>query len=225
MAHRQGVKFPVYLDGAVACDKSHMNDGFDMDAFRVRLKRLMDAREVKSKRLAKDAGLGETAIRDIFTKGADVRANTLIRLASYFDISVDDLVTGAEMKLSGRIRAGGEVAFEPAEDYDAPMIPRPPDPSGQIMALQVVGSSMMPKYDDGDIVYVRKDHDGIAKDALGEYCAVRTTDGGTYLKILSKGSIPGRYTLRSLNAPDMEDQEVVWAAPVKWVRHRGAINQ
>lgn len=85
------------------------------------------------------------------------------------------------------------------------------------MALQVVGSSMLPKYEHGDVVYVRRDHDGILPNYMGRYCAVRTSEGGTFLKILSSGSEPERYTLRSLNAPDMENVEVTWASPVLFV--------
>jgi repressor LexA len=199
------------------CEMSHMSS-FDMDAFRARLQRLMDERKVARKPLAKAAGLGETALRDIFEpERRDVRVGTLVKLADYFEVSLDDLIGEPAVRLAGRIGAGGEVIFEPEEDPDAPGVPRPPGASGRIMALQVVGISMLPKYEDGDIVYVNRDIDGIPKNAIGEYCAIRTADGGTYLKILAKGTVPGRYTLRSLNAADMEDQEVVWAAPVRWV--------
>jgi len=194
-----------------------------MNAFRARLKRLMEARDIKRKPLAKAAGLGETAIRDIFDETRrDVRVGTLIRLAGFFDMSVEHLLEDPDLRIAGRVGAGGQVLFEAEEDPDAPPVPRPPGAHGRIMALEVVGVSMLPKYEDGDVVYVNRDIDGIPTNAIGDYCAVRTADGGTFLKILSKGSKPGVYTLRSLNAPDMEDEEVVWAAPVLWVLQRSA---
>lgn len=192
-----------------------------MGAFRRRLQHLMDDANIKRKPLAQRAGLGETAIRDIFNEDRnDVRVGTLVKLADFFEISVDELIEEPDIKLAGRVGAGGEVIFEAIEDDDAPVVPRPPGASGSMMALQVVGASMLPKYEDGDIVYVRRGNQGIPKKAIGDYCAIRTTDGGTYLKILSKGSTPGRYTLRSLNAPDMENMEVEWASPVLWTRQR-----
>jgi phage repressor protein C with HTH and peptisase S24 domain len=88
------------------------------------------------------------------------------------------------------------------------------------MALEVSGSSMLPKYESGDIIYVRRDHEGVLPSYIGKYCAIRTADGGTYLKILAAGTEPGRYTLRSLNAEDMTNVEVLWASPVLFVMPR-----
>ncbi len=196
-----------------------------MNAFRARLQRLMDERNIKRKPLAKAAGLGETAIRDLFNEQRnDVRVGTLVRLADYFQLSVDELLEEPDVPVLGKVGAGGTILFEPEDNLDGPFVPRPPGADGRIMALEVVGNSMFPKYEDGDIVYVRKDVDGIPPRAIGEYCAIRTADGGTFLKLLAKGTRPGRYTLRSLNAPDMEDEEVVWAAPVRWVMQRSARN-
>lgn len=207
------------------CNFTPMSE-FNMDAFRARLQRLMDDRKIKRKPLAKAAGLGETSIRDLFDeKRNDVRIGTLVRLADYFAIPVDELIDDPEMRLAGRIGAGGEIVFEASDLHDGPVVPRPPGQHGNVMALEVVGASMFPKYEDGDIVYVNSNPSGIAENALGNYCAVRTAEGGTYLKILAKGSMPGKFTLRSLNAPDMEDQEVVWATPVKWAQPKAARHQ
>jgi DNA-binding Xre family transcriptional regulator len=206
----------------ILCDNPHMTN-FDMAMFRTRLQRLMDERGIKRKPLAKAAGLGETSIRDIFdTKRNDVRVGTLVRLAGYFNIGIDDLLKEPEMAVAGRIGAGGHIYFDAIPGEDAPTVQSPPGAYDKTIALEVVGSSMLPKYEDGDVVFVNRDVDGIPRTALGDYCAVHTVDGGTFLKLLAKGSTPGRYTLRSLNAPDIEDVEVVWAAPVKWVLPRSA---
>lgn len=201
------------------CNITRMTEGFDIAAVRDSLGRLMKARDIKRKPLAKKAGLGETAIRDIFDeKRNDVRGSTLVKLAEFFEVSVDELIGHGPVPLLGRIGAGGEILF--AENDDAVTVPRPPLGAGRLMALEVVGSSMLPKYESGDVVYVRRDHEGVLPEYLNEYCAVRTADGGTFLKILAPGTEAGRFTLRSLNAEDMANVEVVWASPVLWVMPR-----
>lgn len=141
-----------------------------------------------------------------------------------------DMLTGSAIMVPvlGKIGAGGEVLFDLNPDGELleaegiRMVPRPPMAVGRLMALEVIGASMMPKYENGDIIYVRRDHDGVLPAYIGKHCAVRTAEGGTFLKILAHGSRQGVYTLRSLNAPDMEDVEVVWASPVQFVMPAGA---
>lgn len=133
-----------------------------------------------------------------------------------------DALTGAglEVPVLGKIGAGGHVVFTAnaeEEDGEFEMVPRPPLVAGRLMALEVQGSSMLPKYESGDIIYVRRVHEGVLPSYIGKYCAVRTSDGGTWLKILAEGSQEGRYTLRSLNAEDMVNVEVEWASPVLFV--------
>jgi repressor LexA len=85
----------------------------------------------------------------------------------------------------------------------------------------VEGSSMLPKYSDGDIIYVQRNHwEGVLESDIGDDCAVRLKTGETYVKQLVRGSEPGRFTLRSLNAPDIENVEVEWATRVLFIMPR-----
>ena len=99
-------------------------------------------------------------------------------------------------------------------------VPRPPGITGRLEALEVVGDSMLPRYSSGDVVYISRDIDGVLDAYIGEYCAVRLTSGETYVKLLARGSRPGFFTLRSLNAADIEDVEVEWATPIIFVMPR-----
>lgn len=220
IAHRQGVKLPDYLKVGLRCDTAlvaaNAQKGIDMSALRAQLDRLMGERNIKRKPLAKKAGLGETAIRDIFDETRnDVRASTLIKLAEFFDTTVDELTTPIE--LGGKIGAGGSILFE-EDPNPKKKVARPPLASGRMLALQVVGDSMFPRYDEGSIVYVRRDHEGVLPQYIGRECAVHLVDGGTFLKVLEEGSEPGKYNLRSHNAPLIRNVEVIWASPVLYVR-------
>lgn len=192
---------------------------FDMNAVRASIERLMKRDNIARKPLAKRAGLGETAIRDIFEdKRQDVKTGTLLKLADFFGVTLDEIAGRPRVPLLGRIGAGGSILFD--EDDNPSTVERPPLGGDELIALEVVGESMLPKYEAGDVIYVRRDHNGVLPQYLGDYCAVHTADGGTWLKILSPGGKPDTYTLRSLNAADMTDMEVIWATPVLWVMPR-----
>lgn len=201
------------------CDTSHMAEIFDMASVRIAIQRQMDLKGIKKKPLAKAAGLGETAIRDIFdAERKDVKTSTLVKLAEFFEVPVDSLAGREEVDLVGKVGAGGSVLFEA---FDVPeTVPRPPAAAGKLVALVVEGESMLPRYDPGDIIYIKREHDGVLPEYIGHYCAVHLSDGGTFLKILELGTEPGVYTLRSHNAADMRNVEVIWASPVLFVMPR-----
>ncbi|GLI99157.1 helix-turn-helix domain-containing protein [Sphingobium sp. BS19] len=201
----------------------------NIDAIRAAIEAAMQEKGFSRRSLSKAADLSESAVRDLLTRTDNPGIGTLRKVAEALEMPVDRLTGSALMvPVLGNIGAGGEVLFLTDPDVELSgmasfdTVPRPPLVTGRLMALCVVGASMLPKYEDGDIIYVRRDHDGILPAYLNRYCAVRTADEGTYLKILSAGSEADRYTLRSLNAPDMENVEVSWAAPVLFVMPKQA---
>lgn len=210
----------------VPCDISPMPD---ITALRAAIETAMKEKGFSRRSLSKAASLSESAVRDLLTRTDNPGIGTLRQIAEALEMPVDRLTGAAIMvPVLDNIGAGGQVLFTVDPDAELndcnsfEMVPRPPMVTGRLMALAVVGSSMLPKYEDGDVIYVRRDHDGILPSYMNRYCAVRTVDGGTFLKILSPGSEPGRYTLRSLNAPDMENVEVLWAAKVLFVMPKDA---
>ena len=209
----------------VPCDISPMSSN-QVEAIRATIEREMKAKGFSRRSLSMKAGLSESAVRDLLDRTPNPGIGTLRKIAEAMEMPIDAL-TGepATVPILGEIGAGGEVLFrrDPddegnVEDYDT--VPRPPLTYGRLMALRVVGSSMLPKYEEGEIIYVARDHDGVLPTYIGRYCAVRTGEGGTFLKILAAGSEADRYTLRSLNAPDMSNVEVTWASPVLFVMPR-----
>lgn len=193
-----------------------MAEVLNMAIVRRRIEERMKALGTNQRRVAMNAGLGQTAVRDILKMDtADVKASTLLKIADVLETTVDELTGSEPVYLAGKIGAGGSILYE---EYDEPQeVPRPPLTRGSLLALKVEGDSMLPRYDAGDIIYVRRDHEGVLPEYIGYHCAVHTREGGTFLKILELGTEPGRYTLLSHNAPAMRNVELVWAAPVLFV--------
>lgn len=194
-------------------DISPMANSPDISQIRASIEREMEAKGFSRRSLSSAAGLSQTTVRDLLDRTENPGIGTLHKIAEALQIPFESINGSQQVPLLGEVGAGGVVAYF-KDDHEAEFAPRPPLAPGPLMALAVKGDSMLPKYEPGDVIYVRRDHDGVLPAYLGRYCAVHLVDGGTYLKILSAGSKPGRYTLRSLNAADMENCEVVWAAPV-----------
>jgi DNA-binding Xre family transcriptional regulator len=173
-------------------------ENLDIATIRENLQRIMTRKGVKPTTLSQKVGDSKTLVKDLLTKTNDVRFGTLIRLATALDVDLDELLARPRVAIAGRIGAGGSVAWmDVGEELDPDLtVPRPPGVTGKLVALMVDGSSMLPKYKDGDIIYIQRE---------------------TYIKQLTRGSVEGRFTLRSLNAADMEDVEVEWATPVLFI--------
>jgi DNA-binding Xre family transcriptional regulator len=193
----------------------------DILTIRENLARIMDQKGVKPTTLSQRVGTSKTLVKDLLTKTSDVQFSTLRKLASALDVELGDLLALPRVPIIGKIGAGGTVVFlalQDDEQLDAEdSVLRPPGVAGKLVALIVEGSSMFPKYRDGDIIYIQRDHEGVIEDDIGDDCAVRLKTGETYVKQLALGSEPGRFTLRSLNAPDMENVEVEWATRVIFI--------
>lgn len=192
-----------------------MSETADMATIRETLRRIMERQGVKPTTLSLRVGANRTLVKDLLEKGKDVQIGTLTKLAGALDVSLADLLAAPRVPVAGRIGAGGEVIFE--ESAEDETVARPPGISGTLVALVVTGSSMLPKYKDGDIIYIQREHDGLLPDYIGEDCAVRLASGETYIKQLIRGSTEDKFTLLSLNAPPIEDVEIEWATPVLFI--------
>lgn len=197
---------------------SFMAEGIDINAIRETIAREMELKGFKARGLSLKVSNTPTLIRDLLQRTENPGIGTLYKIAEALELPFESISGTQRVPLTGRIGAGGAIAWLPDDEQE--LVSRPPLAPGPLMALQVAGDSMLPKYEPGDIVYIRRDHDGVLPEYLGDYCAIHLTDGGTYLKRLAAGTEPGRYTLRSLNAADMENVEIVWASPVLFIMPR-----
>lgn len=231
ISHGQAAMRAIFREShlhGVPCDISRMANA-DIQSIRDNIEKEMRNKGFSRRSLATKAGIGQTSIRDVLEKTDNPGISTLRKIAEALELPMD-VLTGepATVPILGKIGAGGIILFsrDPDDELnldDYEKAPRPPLAPNRLMALLVEGESMLPRYDAGDVIYTAGDHDGILPSYFGRYCAVRTAEGGTYLKILTAGSAPGRYTLRSLNAADMENVEVTWASPVLFVMPRSAV--
>lgn len=197
----------------------YMDSDVDISSIRQALRRVMKEKGMAPTTLSVRVGNNKSLVKDLLEKTDDVRLSTLVKLAGALDVSVDRLLARPRVPVAGHIGAGGVIIFEDIGEEIEPdqTVPAAPGVSGKLVALLVRGDSMLPKYKDGDIIYIQRQHDGVMPEYIGDDCAIRLATGETYLKQLTKGTRDGVFTLRSLNAADIEDVEVEWATPVIFV--------
>lgn len=158
---------------------------------------------------------------------------SLERYALRYHVSVDWLLTGRgdgpsirpdtrprirEVKLNGFVGAA-QTVYQFDED-GAGYVEAPPNATESTEAVEVRGESMLPLYEDGTILYYSKQLP--PEMMVGRRCVVRLEDERVLVKILGRGAERGLWTLQSLNAPDIPDVAVQWAAPIDWIKPRAS---
>ena len=135
--------------------------------FRMRVKQLREEKHISQAHLAKAVGVGQSTV-GMWESGKSVPSyNTLIKIADYFNVTVDYLtgkatepvapeINNMRIPVLGSVPAG--IPLEAIEDIiDWEEIPQSMLAGGkEYFALQVQGNSMYPEYLPGDIVIVRK---------------------------------------------------------------------
>lgn len=147
------------------------------------------------------------------------------RYARAFRVRWDWLLEGggsptgkpATAPVLGYVGAGAQVF--PVDDFPQggglDEVDLPPGAPVGAVAVIARGDSMYPRYFDGErLFYITRDLP--PSELIGQECVVKLKDGPTMVKIIRKGARPRRFNLESWNAAPLEDQDIEWAAPVKW---------
>lgn len=135
-----------------------------------RLIELRNERNLSQTQVAASLGISRQAYGHYETGKREPDNDTLIKLASLFDVTTDyllgldsnlsplstPLTAGAKIRVFGRVPAG--VPVEAIEDVidEIEISEKMANDGHEYLALLVTGESMLPIYQDGDIVIIRK---------------------------------------------------------------------
>jgi phage repressor protein C with HTH and peptisase S24 domain len=196
--------------------------------WRTRLQRLIDETPgLSMKGVSLRAKLGATAVHDILERGADPKISTLTAIATALGVPLTTLL-GDEAPVHSSIPIVGFVSagegWTPIDNATGPDDVVDFDLGAHdAIGIEVRGDSMAPVYRNGDYLVCYRQFGTNADNCIGLDCVVRTQDGRHFVKILKRGSRPGRFNLKSYNpvADDIEDVTLSWVAPVAWIRRGG----
>ena len=196
-----------------------------MDHWSKRLWKALSWKGWSQRELARRAGLDEQKVYKYLQGKVDQpRGDTLLRLAdtlgvteSWLRYEVGPAVTN--IPVVGRLASGESfVPFDDApmgggfEELEFNLVD--PDP----IAVEVRGESMLPVYRPGDYLICSRRRGADLQEALNRDCVVRTSENEGYIKKLVQGSRANTYTLVSYNSAPIENQKLLWAAPIVWVK-------
>ena len=122
--------------------------------------------------------------------------------------------------VAGYVGANGEVFLLGDAALPCHTIEAPPGERRETVGLVIRGENLQPAYRAGDVIFYARGFQCDEGTFIDRECIVKVVDGAMLLRRVTAGSRPGRYTLLSHAAAPIDDSDLDWAMPVRWVRRR-----
>ena len=95
----------------------------------------------------------------------------------------------------------------------------------ETIAFEVAGDSMLPKYENGDVIVVFREQRHPISSFYGEEAAVRLKTGERYLKTIERGKSASVVNLTSFNAKPINGVRLEWIGEICVTLPRGQIER
>ena len=158
--------------------------------------------------LARAMGVRAGAVSEILGGQRLIKASEVEIIMEYLELNY--------VPIMGRIGAGAVIEPEyeqiPPEGLGEIELPFPI--SGEAIAFEVSGDSMLPKYENGDAIVVYREQRHPLASFYGEEAAVRLKTGERYLKTIERGKSPSMVNLTSFNAKPITGVKLEWIGEI-----------
>jgi repressor LexA len=169
--------------------------------------------------LAAAMGVRPGAVSEILAEARLIKASELAPIIDYLELNA--------VPIMGRVGAGASIGPEleqmPPEGLGEVELPFPI--AEETIAFEVVGDSMLPKYENGDIIVVYRDQRHPLTSFYGEEAAVRLKSGERYLKTIERGKTGHVVNLTSFNAKPITSVKLEWIGEICVTLPRGQIER
>lgn len=151
------------------------------------------------------------------------------KYAKAFRVSEAWLLTGegnaqsSVVEIVGRLGAGAEVEVD-IEQGGFGEVELPFALPAEMIALEVIGESMLPVFKNGHIIVVYKEQKRPLSSFYGEEAAVKLTDGRRFIKTIMRGE-DGTVNLLSWNAAPIENVRLEWIGEIFATLPRNAVHK
>jgi repressor LexA len=169
--------------------------------------------------LAAAMGVRPGAVSEILSDARLIKASEIEPIIDYLELN--------SVPLMGRIGAGAIIEPEheqvPPEGLGEVELPFPI--AEEIVAFEVAGDPMLPKYENGDIIVAYREQRHPISSFYGEEAAVRLKTGERYLKTIERGKSATLVNLTSFNAKPIVGVKLEWIGEICVILPRGQMER
>src|ERR1700704_4517575 len=169
--------------------------------------------------LANAMGVRPGAVSEILSDARLIKASEIDAIIEYLELN--------SVPIMGRVGAGAVIEPEheqvPPEGLGEVRLPFPI--AEETIAFEVSGNSMLPKYENGDIIVVFREQRHPVSSFYGEEAVVRFKTGERYLKTIERGKASSVVTLTSFNAKPISGVRLEWIGEICVTLPRGQIER
>src|SRR6202161_2996047 len=167
--------------------------------------------------LAAAMGVRPGAVSEILADARLIKSSEIQPIIDYLELN--------SVPIMGRVGAGATIEPEheqvPPEGLGEIELPFPI--AEETIAFEVSGDSMLPKYENGDVIVVYREQRHPVSSFYGEEAAVRLKTGERYLKTVERGKSPSVVNLISFNAKPINGVKLDWIGEICLTLPRGQI--
>src|SRR5258707_2682111 len=169
--------------------------------------------------LAAAMGVRPGAVSEILGEIRLIKASEIQPIIDYLELN--------SVPIMGRVGAGAIIESEHEQvPPEGPVEVELPFPvSEETIAFEVAGDSMLPKYENGDVIVVYREQRHPLASFYGEEAAVRLKTGERYLKTIERGKSATLVNLTSFTAKPINGAKLEWIGEICVTLPRGQIER